>query len=73
MNGRATLCFVDIFLLPSEYPGCSGTRNLSDNLSDLKAQVAANQRGIALVTELMDEMGVDVVVAYMQYIQVKRP
>lgn len=67
------MCFVDIFLLPSEYPGCSGTRNLSDNLSDLKAQVAANQRGIALVTELMDEMGVDVVVAYMQYIQVKRP
>jgi hypothetical protein len=24
--------------LAAEVPGCSGTRNLSDNLSDLKAQ-----------------------------------
>ena len=55
--------------MPVEYPGCSGTRKLSDNLSDLKAQIAANQRGIALVTDLMDEMGVDVVKAYMQHIQ----
>ena len=30
---------------PGQYPGCSGTRLLADNLSDLKAQVAANQRG----------------------------
>ena len=29
---------------PSKYPGCSGTRNLHDNLSDLKAQVAANHK-----------------------------
>ena len=29
---------------PGQYPGCSGTRLLADNLSDLKAQVAANQR-----------------------------
>ncbi|ODM93006.1 5-oxoprolinase [Orchesella cincta] len=29
---------------PGEYPGSSGTRNLSDNLSDLRAQVAANQK-----------------------------
>lgn len=27
--------------LAGELPGCSGTRNLSDNLSDLKAQVRA--------------------------------
>ena len=27
-------------------PGVSGTRNLADNLSDLRAQVAANTRGI---------------------------
>ena len=26
-------------------PGCSGTRNLSDNISDLRAAVAANQKG----------------------------
>lgn len=29
---------------PGRVPGCSGTRNLSDNLSDLRAQVAANQK-----------------------------
>ena len=29
---------------PGRYPGSSGTRNLNDNLSDLKAQVAANQK-----------------------------
>lgn len=29
---------------PSKVPGCSGTRNLQDNLSDLKAQVAANKK-----------------------------
>ncbi|CAH0596910.1 unnamed protein product [Chrysodeixis includens] len=54
---------------PAQEPGCSGTRNLADNLSDLKAQVAANQRGIQLVTELIDEYGLDVVQAYMTHIQ----
>ena len=29
---------------PAKYPRCSGTRNLHDNLSDLRAQVAANQK-----------------------------
>ncbi|XP_075985169.1 5-oxoprolinase isoform X2 [Anticarsia gemmatalis] len=54
---------------PGKEPGCSGTRNLADNLSDLKAQVAANQRGIQLVGELIDEYGLDVVQAYMTHIQ----
>ncbi|KAJ2940858.1 hypothetical protein O0L34_g10119 [Tuta absoluta] len=49
--------------------GCSGTRNLADNLSDLKAQVAANQRGIQLVGELIDQYGLEVVQAYMHHIQ----
>lgn len=35
---------------PAKYPGSSGTRNLSDNLSDLKAQVAANQKVNVLAT-----------------------
>ncbi|CAG9792777.1 unnamed protein product [Diatraea saccharalis] len=54
---------------PANEPGCSGTRNLADNLSDLKAQVAANQRGIQLVGELIDHYGLDVVQAYMTHIQ----
>ena len=51
------------------YPGCSGTRNLEDNLSDLRAQVAANQRGIALVRALIAEHGRCTVTAYMAHIQ----
>ena len=31
-------------MAPGKYPGSSGTRNLHDNLSDLRAQVAANQK-----------------------------
>ncbi len=49
--------------------GATGTRNLADNLSDLKAQVAANQKGIQLVCELIDTYGLKVVQAYMDYIQ----
>lgn len=57
-------------MAPAQYPGSSGTRNLHDNLSDLRAQVAANQRGSQLVGELIDSYGLAVVQAYMGYIQV---
>ena len=40
---------------------CLGTRLLQDNLSDLKAQIAANHKGIQLVSELIDQYGLDVV------------
>lgn len=46
-----------------------GTRNLRDNLSDLKAQVAANQRGVLLMHELVAEYSLPIVTAYMTYIQ----
>ena len=59
----------DLLMSPSKYAGCSGTRTLSDNLSDLRAQVAANQKGISLVTQLIDYYGLDVVQSYMKYIQ----
>ncbi|XP_071510031.1 5-oxoprolinase-like [Diadema antillarum] len=54
---------------PAQYPGSSGTRNLHDNLSDLQAQVAANQKGIYLIKELIDQYSLPVVQAYMQHIQ----
>jgi 5-oxoprolinase (ATP-hydrolysing) len=54
---------------PGEYPGCSGSRNLGDNISDLKAQIAANQKGIELINSLIDEYSLDVVQAYMIHIQ----
>ncbi|GCB75200.1 hypothetical protein scyTo_0019737, partial [Scyliorhinus torazame] len=59
----------EALLAPAQIPGSSGTRNLHDNLSDLRAQVAANQRGIQLVNELIDVYGLEVVQAYMFHIQ----
>lgn len=56
--------------LKDKIPGISGTRNLSDNLSDMKAQVAANNKGISLVKELIEEYSLQVVQAYMRFIQV---
>jgi 5-oxoprolinase (ATP-hydrolysing) len=47
----------------------SGTRLLADNISDLKAQVAANQKGIDLVLEMVDHYGLEVVQAYMRHVQ----
>ncbi len=32
---------------PAQFPGCSGTRCLADNINDLRAQVSANQKGIS--------------------------
>ena len=54
---------------PAEYEGCSGTRCLEDNLSDLRAQVAANQKGISLVNGLIKEHGLKCVHRYMYGIQ----
>ncbi|XP_068017179.1 5-oxoprolinase [Melanerpes formicivorus] len=59
----------EALLSPGHIPGCSGSRNLQDNLSDLRAQVAANQKGIQLVTELIRHHGLPVVQAYMAHIQ----
>ncbi|MDG1488232.1 MAG: hydantoinase B/oxoprolinase family protein [SAR324 cluster bacterium] len=50
-------------------PAISGTRLLSDNLSDLKAQVAANQRGVDLLLEMVEHYSLKVVQAYMHHIQ----
>lgn len=60
---------VHALLTPTGAIGATGSRNYTDNVADLKAQVAANQRGIQLVVELMEAYGLDVVQAYMKYIQ----
>ncbi|OAA57373.1 Hydantoinase B/oxoprolinase [Niveomyces insectorum RCEF 264] len=61
---------VDLFYRqPARHPGCSGTRCLADNINDLKAQVAANQKGIALIEALFDEYGEPTVDRYMHAIQ----
>lgn len=54
---------------PAKYDGCSGTRRLLDNVSDLKAQIAANAKGISLIKALIGEFGLACVHRYMYAIQ----
>ncbi|EEB06925.1 oxoprolinase [Schizosaccharomyces japonicus yFS275] len=54
---------------PATIEGCSGTRCLTHNLNDLRAQVAANQKGINLIGSLFAEYGEPVVLKYMRAIQ----
>jgi len=54
---------------PAQHAGCSGSRRLSDNLSDLKAQLAANQMGISLIDRLVTEFDLPTIMGYMHAIQ----
>ncbi|KAI8656313.1 hypothetical protein NCS56_01234900 [Fusarium sp. Ph1] len=54
---------------PASYPGCSGTRTLNENIADLKAAVASNQKGIELIRALIKEFTWPVVQLYMHAIQ----
>ena len=44
-------------------------RDLAQNLADLRAQVAANARGVAELERMVAEHGLPVVTAYMQHVQ----
>lgn len=54
---------------PAKYDGCSGSRSLSDSISDLKAQIAANNKGINLLKALIDDYSLQVIQLYMHGIQ----
>lgn len=43
---------IDHLNAPAKNPGCTGTRNLRDNLADLRAQVAANHKVLYLISTL---------------------
>jgi 5-oxoprolinase (ATP-hydrolysing) len=46
-----------------------GSRNPDTNLADLRAQIAANQKGVDEVRKMIDHFGLDVVRAYMHHVQ----
>lgn len=55
-----------IALLQSgEYP----SRNPQQNMADLKAQIAANEKGVQELRKMVDQFGLDVVQAYMGHVQ----
>ena len=45
------------------------SRNPDTNLADLRAQIAANARGVAEVGRMIEHFGLDVVQAYMRHVQ----
>jgi 5-oxoprolinase (ATP-hydrolysing) len=55
--------------IPASYPGCSGTRTMRDNIADLKAAIASNNRGIQLINALIKDYSWPVVEFYMEAIQ----
>jgi 5-oxoprolinase (ATP-hydrolysing) len=44
-------------------------RNVSQNLADLRAQVAANEKGVQELRRMVEHFGLDVVNAYMAHVQ----
>lgn len=59
----------ELLMAPQHIEGCSGTRCLRDNISDIKAQAAANHRGSQLIHSLIADYGLDIVQFYMEEIQ----
>ena len=64
-RGQSRLDELKNLLLSGDYP----TRNVTDNLADVEAQVAANHRGARDLARLVERYGLSVVLAYMQHIQ----
>jgi 5-oxoprolinase (ATP-hydrolysing) len=55
-----------IALLQSgEYP----SRNPQQNMADLKAQIAANEKGVQELRKMVEDFGLDTVQAYMRHVQ----
>ncbi|MGB0085574.1 MAG: hydantoinase B/oxoprolinase family protein [Rhodomicrobiaceae bacterium] len=52
-------------LTGAKYP----VRNVVQNVNDLKAQIAANEKGVAELRRMVDQFGLDVVRAYMTHVQ----
>ncbi|HYD77942.1 hydantoinase B/oxoprolinase family protein [Ramlibacter sp.] len=52
-------------LRSGEYP----SRNPEQNLADLKAQIAANEKGVQELRRMVGQFGLDVVQAYMRHVQ----
>jgi 5-oxoprolinase (ATP-hydrolysing) len=52
-------------LQSGEYP----SRNPQQNMADLKAQIAANEKGVQELRRMVDQFGLEVVQAYMRHVQ----
>jgi 5-oxoprolinase (ATP-hydrolysing) len=64
-NGRLREEETRYLLTSAEYP----SRNPDTNLADLRAQVAANEKGVEELRRMVGQYGLDVIRAYMHHIQ----
>ncbi|WP_150134960.1 hydantoinase B/oxoprolinase family protein [Streptomyces hyaluromycini] len=64
-NGRFREAETHRLLAGARYP----SRNIRTNLADLRAQIAANRKGVDEVGRMIEEFGLDVVQAYMRHVQ----
>jgi 5-oxoprolinase (ATP-hydrolysing) len=64
-NGRLRETPTKELLTCAEYP----SRNPETNLADLRAQIAANEKGAAELHRMVEHFGLDVVHAYMAHVQ----
>ncbi|MHA5053556.1 hydantoinase B/oxoprolinase family protein [Streptomyces sp. SD15] len=64
-NGRFREAETLRLLTEAPYP----SRNPKTNLADLRAQIAANQKGVDEVARMIEDFGLDVVQAYMRHVQ----
>ena len=64
-NGRFLEEETLALLSSGKYP----CRNLQQNLADLQAQIAANQKGVDELLKMVEHFGLEVVQAYMRHVQ----
>ena len=64
-GGRLREAEMLALLSSGEYP----SRNPAQNMADLKAQIAANEKGVQELRNMVAQFGLDVVTAYMGHVQ----
>ncbi|HET9577377.1 MAG TPA: hydantoinase B/oxoprolinase family protein [Usitatibacter sp.] len=64
-NGRMREAQIRALLGSARYPA----RNPDQNIADLRAQIAANEKGVHELKRMVEHFGIDVVKAYMRHVQ----
>ncbi|NYT85603.1 hydantoinase B/oxoprolinase family protein [Pollutimonas harenae] len=64
-NGRMREAELRELLTGAQYPA----RNPEQNIADLRAQIAANEKGVQELRRMVREFGLDIVHAYMNHVQ----
>ncbi|MEP3280400.1 MAG: hydantoinase B/oxoprolinase family protein [Stappiaceae bacterium] len=64
---KGRFCEAELIGVLTDHP--YPVRNVHQNVADLKAQIAANEKGVQELRKMVDHFGLDVVQAYMGHVQ----